>query len=596
MHRLAYLLLLVPLLANAQVINRVEYYFDLDPGPGNGSPALLPPLAPDLSFGFNVALGSVSEGFHMLYFRAKSAGKWSLPLSRPVFVERTAQTSSVSFINRLEYFFDTDPGPGNGDEILFTPAVNISLGPTLPFTSIPEGFHLLYFRSRNTAGFWSHPVARPVFVQRNAQTTSSPSLTMIEYFFDMDLGPGNRTTIPLSSPAVDQSILVDLSGVSPGFHVLYMRSRDTNGRWSLLTSRPFVAEFSGDIITALEYFFTDGTTTSPILSFADFSPGTDVTINFAAVLSALSPSTAYEIHIVGLNARGQHSAISVHAFTTPAVLCDPLSIPTTTGADLCGTGILSLVASGAAAGQTYRWYTSPTGGTPISGATASSFATPVLSSTTTYYAVILNGTCESNRAPVTATILNCNTAPEINSIQVTTPAGSTLVIPILPLVSDAENNVDTTSLRVVESPISTAPTSVSNGVLTISYSGMNFAGSDYLTLEMCDVAGACAQQIIYIEVVGDLVFYNAISPNGDGKNDQLVIQYIDLFPETRNNKLIIFNRWGDIVFETVNYDNTNNAFLGLNQGGKELPTGTYYYRLEFPGGSAARTGFISIRR
>lgn len=51
-------------------------------------------------------------------------------------------------------------------------------------------------------------------------------------------------------------------------------------------------------------------------------------------------------------------------------------------------------------------------------------------------------------------------------------------------------------------------------------------------------------------------------------------------------------RW----FETENYDNVNKVFVGLNKNGNELPTGTYFYKLEFSSGGATRTGYLSLKR
>lgn len=64
---------------------------------------------------------------------------------------------------------------------------------------------------------------------------------------------------------------------------------------------------------------------------------------------------------------------------------------------------------------------------------------------------------------------------------------------------------------------------------------------------------------------------NAITPNGDGKNDVLKIDGLDQYP---NNELIIFNRWGDILYKAKPY---MNDWQGVNQNGGELPEGTYYY-------------------
>ncbi len=89
--------------------------------------------------------------------------------------------------------------------------------------------------------------------------------------------------------------------------------------------------------------------------------------------------------------------------------------------------------------------------------------------------------------------------------------------------------------------------------------------------------------------------YNAVSPNGDGKNDVFYIENIEALESTRENKVVIYNRWGDVVYEADNYDNDSVVFSGLSKGGKELPSGTYYYRIEFPQNDSL-TGYISLKR
>ena len=81
------------------------------------------------------------------------------------------------------------------------------------------------------------------------------------------------------------------------------------------------------------------------------------------------------------------------------------SAPSTSGASRCGTGAVALTASGAASGQNYKWYTASTGGSPVQ-TNGSSYTTPSISGTTTYYVSIYNTItlCESSRASVVATI------------------------------------------------------------------------------------------------------------------------------------------------------------------------------------------------
>ncbi|HEY3402543.1 MAG TPA: FG-GAP-like repeat-containing protein [Ohtaekwangia sp.] len=77
--------------------------------------------------------------------------------------------------------------------------------------------------------------------------------------------------------------------------------------------------------------------------------------------------------------------------------------PATTGATNCTASVLTLTASGGINGQ-YRWYDVATGGVSISGQLNSSYTTPVISASTTYYVAINNGSCESSRTSVTAAI------------------------------------------------------------------------------------------------------------------------------------------------------------------------------------------------
>ncbi|GAA3738412.1 Calx-beta domain-containing protein [Flavobacterium ginsengisoli] len=78
--------------------------------------------------------------------------------------------------------------------------------------------------------------------------------------------------------------------------------------------------------------------------------------------------------------------------------------------------------------------------------------------------------------------------------------------------------------------------------------------------------------------------HNALSPNGDSKNDIFKIDGIECYPQ---NTVEIYNRWGVIVFHTNGYDNTANAFNGYSNGravvkqSAGLPTGTYYYIIKY---------------
>ena len=76
---------------------------------------------------------------------------------------------------------------------------------------------------------------------------------------------------------------------------------------------------------------------------------------------------------------------------------------------------------------------------------------------------------------------------------------------------------------------------------------------------------------------GEIEVNDAITVNGDGINDFLEITGVEYCAFSFD--IMVFNRWGDKVFEQTNYQNT---WGGTTPGGAfgssdTLPSGTYYY-------------------
>ena len=74
----------------------------------------------------------------------------------------------------------------------------------------------------------------------------------------------------------------------------------------------------------------------------------------------------------------------------------------------------------------------------------------------------------------------------------------------------------------------------------------------------------------------DLRFFNAFSPNDDGTNDTWEIENIES-GDYDNNKIEIFNRWGQMIWDGKKYDNKEIVWKGESKGGKAVPDGTYFY-------------------
>ena len=85
---------------------------------------------------------------------------------------------------------------------------------------------------------------------------------------------------------------------------------------------------------------------------------------------------------------------------------------------------------------------------------------------------------------------------------------------------------------------------------------------------------------------------NVITPNGDGQNDVLIIDYP--FNGKENAELLIFNEWGHVIYQVQPY--TNAAAWDATHKGNPVPDGTYYYVFKISEDSPIYKGFISILR
>jgi PKD repeat protein len=104
-------------------------------------------------------------------------------------------------------------------------------------------------------------------------------------------------------------------------------------------------------------------------------------------LSSLLPSTTYDYYVRAVCGAGDTSGWTpTAAFTT---LCDLAALTGTQGAERCGPGTVTLLATGST-GNTIRWFAESTGGSQIGSGT--SFATPSLTETDTFYVSASSGT------------------------------------------------------------------------------------------------------------------------------------------------------------------------------------------------------------
>ncbi len=228
---------------SAQGIMAAEYFWDNDPGTGNG----LATSAEDGNFdaAFEQILAETSslpsQGPHTLGIRARDLNNnWGPTFNTVVIVEPSIVNAPDINITVAEYFWDTDPGVGNGTTMLaFDGNFNDALEQVMvETTTLPTvGSHVLGMRARDANNAWG-PVFRVVVdVLNGAVSFPEIKITMAEYYLNADdPGPGNATPMIASDGNFDAALEAIRGGgipapVTSGPNVLWMRARDANGAW-----------------------------------------------------------------------------------------------------------------------------------------------------------------------------------------------------------------------------------------------------------------------------------------------------------------------------------------------------------------------------
>jgi len=245
---LLFFLLLMNVQLHAQTINKVEYFVDTDPGFGNGTDVPVTAAANISNLLVAININSLSTGFHHVYLRSKNdAGNWSLS-NRWMFVKVVTAIN----VDKLEYFIDADPGFGNANNVVITPGSNVvNVAIPVDISSLSNGFHNIYLRSKDDAGVWSI-TNRWMFVK----DVASVNTNKLEYFIDTDPGFGNGINVSITpgSNVTNVAIPVDISTLSLGFHNIYLRSKDDGGKWGLTNRWLFFKDVAKDNFYGGEYF------------------------------------------------------------------------------------------------------------------------------------------------------------------------------------------------------------------------------------------------------------------------------------------------------------------------------------------------------
>ena len=228
--------------AVGQTLQQAEYFWDDDPGQGNGIP--LTALDGNFDQAFESVLNNSATlpaaGNHILHVRVKGQdGSWGPTFKRFFRLTTNSNTNLEVKITQAEYFWDNDPGAGSGIALLaFDGNFNQALeavfvtAATLPAV----GDHVLHIRVKAQDGTWS-PSFRKVFrLFNNSNTNLEVKITQAEYFWNDDPGVGNGFALLAFDGNFNQALETVFQNTATlpavGDHTLNLRVKAQDGTWS----------------------------------------------------------------------------------------------------------------------------------------------------------------------------------------------------------------------------------------------------------------------------------------------------------------------------------------------------------------------------
>lgn len=225
-----------------QQITVAEYFWDVDPGPGNGTALLAQDGALDEAIEqlFNNSSVLPASGFHTFNIRVKGLeNTWSNTFSYTVNIYNQAITTRDAKVIQAEYFWDTDPGVGAATPIL---ALDGNLDEALEAlfnnsSTLPSaGLHKFNLRVKGQDNTWSNVFSHTVNIFNSVIVSRDVKVVQAEYFWDTDPGQGNATTILALDGNLDEAVETLFNSAvsipSMGMHSFNLRVKGLDNVWS----------------------------------------------------------------------------------------------------------------------------------------------------------------------------------------------------------------------------------------------------------------------------------------------------------------------------------------------------------------------------
>ncbi len=450
---------------------------------------------------------------------------------------------------------------------------------------VPPGFDLntlpanVTVNACDTLMSWALPTAIG-FCDSSWVTSNPPS--------PMNYGPGVHTVVFTAT-----------DGMTSEMSSFVITVQDNIGPAIVCPTTPYVVNTGGVFLSGTGFFSSTDTVAgcNSVQLFYGLPSATDncgapqVTQNTGVLSGGVFALGPHTLAFTATDAGGNTIQCTVMVTVVPLAAVNPVA-----DVDPACLGETVVLTAMPIMGATYQWTKLP--GTVLATTTNQHTIPAVSAQTAGIYTVSAN--VNGCLTPLDSVLVTLVTPPEPLNDMFTISMGALDTFNVF-LNDGLIDSSDYTICNFDPNPLPAGVVYLGNGLFAYTEQTGRAASFTY-QLCYCGVEGETATVTILVDDVDCRFVPNIITPNNDGQNDYLEIPCLDgrVFSE---NTIVIYNQWGDKVFEDKGYTNDPNdpshpAWRGTLNGdnGKELPDGVYFYIFKPSPSHQPIKGFIEIYR
>ena len=297
----------------------VEYFFDDDPGQGNGKTIQIE-QNPNAFIQQSIDISKLSEGLHKLSVRAKNQmDQWGILQNKYIYIHHsdTYESMQTNIVN-IEYNVNSQLNPSG--TISVTPNTEIIQSHIIDISNLNNGLHRLYVNAIDSHSKSGIVQNKFFFINRHKKEDLPKKMTKIECFLDEDPGIGQGIIYSIDYNNFDNTIQVSINSddivskvINQGLHRLYFRVKNEFDQWGvpqykyLFFQNENNHESQQTNIVNIEYFF-DSIISVENSNVISLTPASEIIENRNIDISSLK-NGLHRLYVYAIDEHGSYGII-----------------------------------------------------------------------------------------------------------------------------------------------------------------------------------------------------------------------------------------------------------------------------------------------